>query len=69
MRLCINYRKLNNLTKKDAHLLPRIEGIFDTLSGSKYFTTLLHLAMGYHPFELHPNDHEINAFCTPFGLI
>ena len=47
MRLCIDYRKLNSITKKDAHPIPGIEDIFDTLSGSKFFTTL-DMAMGYH---------------------
>ena len=32
MRLCIDYRKLNAVTKNDAHPLPRIEDIFDTLT-------------------------------------
>ena len=67
MRLCIDYRKLNAVTKKDAHPLPRIEDIFDTLSGSKYFCTL-DLAMGYHQVEVHPEDREKTAFSTPFGL-
>ena len=66
MRLCIDYRKLNSLTKKDAHPLPRIEDIFDTLSGSKYFTTL-DLAMGYQ-VEVRHEDREKTAFNTPYGL-
>ena len=33
-RLCIDYRRLNSVTMKDAHPLPRIEDIFDTLAGS-----------------------------------
>ena len=37
MRLCIKYRKVNAVTKNDAHLLPRIEDIFYTLTGFKYF--------------------------------
>ena len=67
MRLCIDYRKLNSITKKDAHPLPRIEDIFDTLSGSKFFSTL-DLAMGYHQVEVYPDDREKTAFSTPFGL-
>ena len=67
MRLCIDYRKLNAITKKDAHQLPRIEDIFDTLSGSKFFTTL-DMEMGYHQVEVHPDDREKTAFTTPFGL-
>ena len=47
MRLCIDYHKLNAVTKKDAHPLPRNEDIFDTLTGSIYFC-MLDLAMGYH---------------------
>ena len=67
MRLCIDYRKLNSITKKDAHPLLRIEDICDTLSGSRYFTTL-DLAMGYHQVEMHPEDREKTPFSTPFGL-
>ena len=67
MRLCIDYRKLNAITKKDAHPLPRIEDIFDTLSGSKFFSTL-DMAMGYHQVEVNPDDREKTAFTTPFGL-
>ena len=40
LRLCIDYRKLNSVTKKDTHPLPRVENIFDTLAGSKFCTTL-----------------------------
>ncbi len=67
MRLCIDFKKLNAITKQNAHPLPRIEDIFDTLSGSKYFTTL-DMAMGYHQVEVHPDDREKTAFTTPFGL-
>ena len=45
--LCIDYCKLNSITIIDAHLLPRIEDIFDTLSKFRYFTTL-DLAMGFY---------------------
>ena len=66
-RLCIYYRKLNSVTKKDAHPLPRVEDIFDTLAKSKFFTTL-NLAMGYNQVELHFDDREKTAFSTPIGL-
>ena len=67
MRLCIDYRKLNSVTKKDAHPLPRIKDIVDTLSGSKFCSTL-DLAMRYHQVEVLPEDREKTAFSTPFGL-
>ena len=40
MRLCIDYRKLNAVNKKNAHPLPRIKDIFDNLTCSKYFSKL-----------------------------
>lgn len=36
-RFCVDYRKLNSVTKKDAYPLPRIDESLDTLSGAKYF--------------------------------
>ena len=47
MRLCVYYRKLNTVTKNDAHSLPRIKDNLDTLTGSKFFC-ILNLAMKYH---------------------
>ena len=64
MRLCIDNRKQNLITEKDANPLTQIEDIFDTLGGSRYFTTL-DLAMGYHQVEMHPDNREQTAFSTP----
>ncbi len=38
--LCVVYRKLNNVTKKDAYPLPWIDDTLDTLRSSTYFSTL-----------------------------
>ena len=67
MRLCVDYRKLNGVTQKYAHPLPRIDDLFDTLAGSKYFSTL-GLASGYYQVEVHVNDQAKTAFVTPRGL-
>ena len=45
-RFCVDFRKVNDLTKKDAHPLPRIDDTLDTLGGAEWFTTL-DLASGY----------------------
>ena len=37
LRLCVDYRQLNNITKKDSYALPRIEDLLDVLSGSTFF--------------------------------
>ena len=38
VRICVDYRRLNDITRKDAHPLPRIEDIFDALRRSKYIS-------------------------------
>ncbi|GFY02223.1 retrovirus-related Pol polyprotein from transposon 412 [Trichonephila clavipes] len=38
-RFCVDYRKLNDVTKKDSYPLPRIDDTLDTLSGHKWFST------------------------------
>ncbi|KAL5019435.1 hypothetical protein ScPMuIL_003480, partial [Solemya velum] len=45
-RFCVDYRKLNKVTKVDAYPLPRIDDTIDVLSGSQYFSTL-DLASGF----------------------
>ena len=39
-RFCMDYRKLNELTKKDLYPLPLVDTTLDTLSGSSWFSTL-----------------------------
>ncbi len=39
-RFCVDYRKLNDVTRKDAYPLPRIDDTLDALRGSRYFSTL-----------------------------
>ena len=76
-RFCIDYRRVNAVTRKDAYPLPRVDDTLDTLSGSAWFTTL-DLVSGYWQIEVDPNDREKTAFATteghfefnrmPFGL-
>ncbi|GFW83315.1 retrovirus-related Pol polyprotein from transposon opus [Trichonephila clavipes] len=56
-RFCVDYRKLNDVTKKDSYPLPRIDDTLDTLSGHKWFSTL-DLKSGYWQVEIHPEDRE-----------
>jgi len=66
-RFCVDYRRVNDVTQKDAHPLPRIDDTLDTLSGAKWFSTI-DLASGYWQVEVEPSDRPKTAFATPFGL-
>ncbi len=66
-RLCVDYRVVNSLTKKDAYPLPRIEACLDQLHGSKYFC-VLDLESGFYQVPLDENSRDITAFSTHLGL-
>ena len=63
---CVDYRKVNSVTHKDAYPLPRIDATLDYLAGSTYFTTL-DLASGYWQVEVNGQDKQKTAFSTETG--
>lgn len=67
IRLCVDYRKVNEVTRKDAYPIPRVDDTLDTLAGSQWFSTL-DLKSGYWQVEVHEDDREKTAFCTHEGL-
>ena len=66
-RFCVDYRRLNVCTKKDAFLLPRIDDSLNSLSGQAWLSTL-DLASGYWQVRLSENTKPKTAFATHSGL-
>ena len=64
--MCIDYRKLNEVTKKEVYAIPRIDDTLDGLSGAQYFTTL-DLASGYFQIPMSEADKAKTAFITYDG--
>jgi len=65
-RFCVDYRKLNSVTKKDAYPIPQINNMLNELGGAQWFTTL-DLASGYWQVEMDPESQEKTAFTTKYG--
>jgi transposase InsO family protein len=68
LRMCTDFRQLNNATVKDAYALPRIDEILDCLSGSEYFS-ILDMKSGYYSVEIQEDHKERTAFTVgPLGF-
>ena len=67
LQFCVDYRKVNAITRKDAYPLPRVDDTLDTLACCKWFT-ILDLLSGYWQVEVDQKDREKTAFTTPDGL-
>ncbi|GBC33781.2 retroviral-like aspartic protease 1 [Rhizophagus irregularis DAOM 181602=DAOM 197198] len=66
MRFCVDYRQLNQVTKKDSYPLPRIDDMLDALGHVSWYTSL-DLASGYWQVEVNSKDREKTAFITQYG--
>ncbi|GBG67113.1 hypothetical protein CBR_g81537 [Chara braunii] len=66
LRLCIDYRKLNAKTVKNAGPLPRIDDLLERLGSATYFSKL-DLKSGYHQIEIQPQDRYKTVFKMRYG--
>ena len=67
VRICIDYRRLNDLTRKDNYPIPRMDEQTDKFFGIRVFSTL-DCASGYYQVMMDPKDRHKTAFSTPLGL-
>jgi transposase InsO family protein len=65
-RVCVDYRALNKITKKDAYPLPRIDESFSQFHGARFFTTF-DLLSGYWQIAMDDASREKTAFSTRYG--
>ena len=65
-RVCIDYRRLNDVTRKDHFPLPFIDQLLERVSGHPFYCFLDGYS-GYFQIEIAPEDQEKTTFTCPFG--
>nr|GEY77467.1 reverse transcriptase domain-containing protein [Tanacetum cinerariifolium] len=65
-RVCIDYRKLNEATRKDHFPLPFMDQMLERLAGNEYYCFLNGFS-GYFQIPIDPRDQEITTFTCPYG--
>jgi hypothetical protein len=67
LQMCVDYKPLNEVTIKNKYPLPRIDILFDQLTGARIFSKI-DLRSGYHQICIRPEDIPKAAFTTRYGL-
>ncbi|XP_063076055.1 uncharacterized protein LOC134466088 [Engraulis encrasicolus] len=67
LRLCCDYREVNQKSLPDRHPIPRIQDMLDSLHGSAWFS-VLDQGKAYHQGFMEESSRPLTAFITPWGL-
>ena len=66
-RMCIDYNKMNNATRKDHYPLPFMDQMLERLAGQSFYSFLDGYS-GYNQIAVNPKDQEKTTFTCPFGV-
>ncbi len=66
LRFCLDFRKLNSVSKFNPYPMPRVDELVERLGRAAYLTTL-DLCKGYWQVPITPESKELTALKTPFG--
>ena len=67
VRITVNYKKLNQISKLSQLLIPRVDQVLDSLGSGRVFS-LFYLVSSFHQITAHKDTVPLPAFCTPTGL-
>lgn len=66
LRFCVDYRKLNAVTKKNRYPLPLIDETLAKLEGVKWFSKI-DVRQAFHKIQMHPDSKDLTTFRTRYG--
>ena len=66
LRFCVDYRKLNELTRKNRYPLLLIKEVLARIHGSKYLTRLNVIA-AFNKLRIYPDSEDLTTFTTSLG--
>ena len=67
MRFCVDYRRLNEINRKDSYLIPHIDETLRTIAAAKYISKMDVISVS-HRIRIKDGDEWKTAFNTRFGL-
>ena len=67
IRFCVNYKRLNTITKKDRYPIPLIKKTLAQLEGTKYFTKI-DICQAFYQIRMSENSEEFTTFLTRFDI-